>query len=42
LCGSAYAQHVDILAAKLGWQAVLAGAAIPILQIGKEGILHSI
>ena len=42
LCGSAYTRHVDILAAKLGCQAVLAGAAIPVIQIGKEGILHSI
>jgi predicted NBD/HSP70 family sugar kinase len=41
LCGRAYSQHVDILVSKLGWQAVLAGAAIPILRIGKEGILHS-
>jgi hypothetical protein len=39
LCGRACSQHVDIVVTKLGWQAVLAGAAI--LLTGKEGILHS-
>jgi predicted NBD/HSP70 family sugar kinase len=41
LCGRAYSQHVDILVSRLGWRAVLDGSAIPILRIGKEGILHS-